>query len=99
MVVVVFRSCIRPDVDPAALEAAATRMYELASQAPGFISYKDFAAEDGEYVSIVEFEDETTLKAWRNHPEHLAMQERGRREFMQSYHIQVCAPIRSYAFP
>lgn len=96
--VVVFRSRLRVDVDLPALEAAATRMLELASAMPGFISYKDFTAADGESVSIVEFADAATLLAWRNHPEHQRMQQRGREEFMTEYHIQVCRPEREYAF-
>jgi heme-degrading monooxygenase HmoA len=96
--VVVFRSRLRPDVDLAALEAAGARMYELASAMPGFISYKDFAAEDGECLSIVEFSDMDSLLAWRNQPEHVAMQQRGRDEFFANYEIQVCEPRRAYSF-
>ncbi|MEC5384284.1 antibiotic biosynthesis monooxygenase [Uliginosibacterium sp. H3] len=99
MVVVVFRSRIREGADFAALEEAGARMAELARSMPGFISYKDFAAADGEYVSIVEFVDTQTLLAWRNHPEHQAVQARGRREFMSEYRVQVCTPLRDYRFP
>jgi heme-degrading monooxygenase HmoA len=63
---------------------------------PGFISYKEFAAADGEGVAIVEFESNETLEAWRNHPEHRKAQERGRREFFDDYRIAVCSPIRDY---
>jgi heme-degrading monooxygenase HmoA len=97
-VVVVFRSRLRVNADLSALEAAATRMYELASAMPGFISYKDFTASDGESVSIVEFADAASLLAWRNHPEHQRMQQRGREEFMAEYHIQVCRLEREYSF-
>jgi heme-degrading monooxygenase HmoA len=97
-VVVVFRSRLRADVDLTALEAAATRMYGLACAMPGFISYKDFTAADGESVSIVEFADAATLLDWRNHPEHQRMQQRGREEFMAEYCIQVCRPEREYTF-
>ncbi|MDB5815574.1 MAG: antibiotic biosynthesis monooxygenase [Rhodocyclales bacterium] len=99
MVVVVFRTRLREDADPVAMEAAGMRMYELASGMPGFISYKDFVAVDGENVSIVEFTDLDTLQAWRNHPEHRAVQERARAEFMLAYHVQVCTPVRDYRFP
>lgn len=97
-VVVVFRSRLRANADLSALEIAATRMYELASAMPGFLSYKDFTASDGESVSIVEFADAASLLAWRNHPEHQRMQQRGREEFMGEYHIQVCRPEREYSF-
>ena len=48
MVVIVFRARLRDGVDLVALEALGRRMYELASAMPGFISYKDFSAQDGE---------------------------------------------------
>jgi heme-degrading monooxygenase HmoA len=101
MVVVVFRSRMRQDIPEGQLGelgVMAQRMYELASGMPGFISYKDFVAEDGENVSVVEFESPETLAAWRDHPEHKVVQERGRADFFAEYHIQVCTPIRGYSF-
>ncbi len=98
MIVVVFRSRLRADVDIPALEAAAARMFELASAMPGFVSYKDFAAEDGEFLSLVEFADAASVAAWGRHPEHVAVQERGRREFMSDYRIQVCMLFEARAF-
>ncbi|WP_372527496.1 antibiotic biosynthesis monooxygenase family protein [Piscinibacter sp.] len=98
MVVTIFRSRLRADADLKALEAAGGRMYELASGMPGFVSYKDYTAQDGESVAIVEFTDEASLLAWRNHPEHRQMQERGRTEFMSEYRIQVCNSLRDYSF-
>ncbi len=97
MVVIVFRSRLRPDVSPD-IATVGQRMYELASSMPGFISYKDFVAEDGENVSIVEWESLETLAAWREQPEHKMAQQRGRSEFFASYHIQVCTPVRDYSF-
>ncbi len=99
MIVVVFRSRLRADVDLAALEAAGMRMYELATAMPGFMAYKEYAAKDGELLSIVEFRDEPSVAAWGRHPEHVAIQERGRREFMSDYLIQVCIPLHDLESP
>jgi heme-degrading monooxygenase HmoA len=98
MMVVVFRSRLRPDADLAALEVAGARMYELGSAMPGFISYKDFAAEDGESLTLVEFETEAQLLAWRNHPEHQEVQARARAEFFSEYSITVSESQRAYHF-
>jgi heme-degrading monooxygenase HmoA len=76
-----------------ALGQVGQRMYELASSTQGFISYKDFVAEDGENVAIVEFESLETLAAWREHPEHKIAQQQGRDLFFSEYHIQVCPPF------
>ena len=98
MIVVVFRTRVKPGADLEAMGRLGERMYELASGLPGFISYKDFTAEDGEGVSVVEFETLETLAAWREHPEHKKAQQRGREDFFSEYRIQVCAPMRSYRF-
>lgn len=74
-------------------------MLELASAMPGFISYKDFAAEDGELVSIVEFETEEQNRAWRDHPEHRETQAYGRDHVFSEYRIQVTEVKRVTAFP
>ena len=62
-------------------------MYELASGRPGFLSDKDFAAEDGEFVSIIEFASMAELAAWRAHPEHVEAQKLGNEKFFSHYHI------------
>ncbi|HEY8923124.1 MAG TPA: antibiotic biosynthesis monooxygenase [Polyangia bacterium] len=99
MVLTVFRSRLRPGLDLAALERLGARMYELAAQMPGFISYKDFTAADGEGVSLVEFESVETLLAWREHPEHEEAQRLGREQLFEEYRIQIGVPSRTYRFP
>lgn len=74
------------------------RMYELAIAMPGFSSYQEYQAEDGESVTIVEFESMETQMAWRNHPEHRAAQQAGRERFYTEYRISVCEVIRDYDF-
>lgn len=96
MVVVVFRSRIKPGAE-AALEALGPRLYELGSNMPGFVSYKEYAAADGETVAIVEFDTHEHLAAWRMHAEHRAAQQRGRAELFESYRIQVCDVVRESA--
>lgn len=98
MVVITFRTRLRDGIDMQALEKLGARMYELAAQMPGFVSYKDFASGDGESLTLVEFADADSLAAWRDHPEHKIAQQRGRDEFFTEYHIQVCSTIREYAF-
>jgi heme-degrading monooxygenase HmoA len=98
MIVTVFRARVRADADMAALGALGERMYALATAMPGFVSYRDYTAADGETVTVVEFASEPELLAWRNHPEHIDAQERGRREFLSDYTIQVCKVERAYVF-
>lgn len=97
MIVVIFRSRLRDDAGPE-YGPLAERMLALARSMPGFVSFRHYEAEDGERVSIVEFESEATLAAWRDHPEHLDAQKRGRKQFYAEYHIQVLTPVRANEF-
>ena len=94
MMVVLFKTQPRPDIDTAEYGKAARRMNVLASESPGFISFKHYSSADGDDIAIVKFESEETLDAWRNHPEHLETQRRGREEFYQYYWVQVCKSVR-----
>src|SRR5579875_2642082 len=97
MIVTVFRSRLRPDVREEYL-ALATRMNEIARTMPGYISHKGFFAEDGERVTIVEFEHEEGMRAWRTNPEHRAAQKLARERFYEEYSVQVCTVTREARF-
>lgn len=97
MVTVIFLSRLR-DPGDAAYARLAPRMLELARGMPGFLSFKAFVAEDGERVSIIEFDSLAAAEAWRDHPEHRDAQRLGRERFYAEYRIQVCQPLRDYAF-
>ncbi len=98
MIITIFRSRLRPE-HVVEYERWAARIHGLAVAMPGFISLKTFTAEDGERVSLVEFESEETMLAWRHQPDHREAQELGKKLFYSEYRIQVCRPIRDYSFP
>ena len=97
MIVVVFRARPKPGIGQDYV-ALGMRMSELASKMPGHISHKSFASEDGEWVTIVEFASEAELRAWREHPEHLTAQQKGRELYYAEYQIQVCDVVRESKF-
>ena len=97
MIVTVFRSRLREGVQEDYLRLV-ERMREIAVAMPGYISHKGFWAEDGERVTIVEFETEETLRAWRMHPEHRAAQQLGREKYYTEYHSAVCQVLRENRF-
>lgn len=102
MFVTVFRSRARADLDAATLsrlERDGARMHDLATAMPGFVSYKDFVADDGETVTVVEFETHDQLAAWGAHPEHRAIQAFGREAVFETYQVQVCEVRRVSRFP
>lgn len=73
-------------------------MVELVQQHPGFISRTSWTAPDGTEVTIARFASEEAVTAWRAHPEHLQVQQLGRKRFYESYRVEVCAPVRAYEF-
>jgi heme-degrading monooxygenase HmoA len=89
MLITVFRSRLRPGVRDEYV-ALVDRMNEIARTMPGYISHKGFFAEDGERVTIVEFEHEEGLRAWRQNPEHVEAQKLARLKYYTEYHVQVC---------
>jgi heme-degrading monooxygenase HmoA len=97
MIIVVFRSRIRPGVDES-FYPLRDKMFEIAKSMPGFISYKAFFAEDGERVSIHEWESVEHLQAWRMHPEHVKAQKQGRTDYYEEYTSQVCETQRQSKF-
>ena len=96
MVVVIFRVRLRPDADFEQLGALNARMAELVAAMPGFRGMKDYSSEDGEFATIVEFDTLQQVAAWKDHPEHRAAQERGKKEFFADYGIQVCEETYGY---
>jgi heme-degrading monooxygenase HmoA len=97
MIVTVFRSRLMPDVEDQYLPMA-RRMTELATAMPGYISHKIFVAEDGERLTLVEFESEDAQHAWKMHPEHAQAQRHGRQNFYADYRLQICHVIRDTTF-
>ena len=93
MIVTVFRSRLRPGLQDEYV-ALVERMQEIARSIPGYISHKGFWADDSERVTIVEFEHEEGMRAWRMHPEHRAAQKLARDRFYEEYSVQVCAVTR-----
>jgi heme-degrading monooxygenase HmoA len=98
MIVTVFRSRIKEEAR-ADYMALAPEISALAMTMPGYISHKGFVAEDGERVTIVEFEDEASQRNWSLNAEHVAAKKLGRQSFYSEYSIQVCSVSRESRFP
>jgi heme-degrading monooxygenase HmoA len=97
MMVIVFRSRLRPGLRDEYV-ALVDRMEKIARTMPGYISHKGFFADDGERVTIVEFENAEGLRSWRTNPEHIAAQKLGRQKYYTEYHVQVCTLDRESKF-
>lgn len=94
MHITVFRNRKRADMDTASYAVDTERLVELASRQTGFLAYRRYTSEDGEALSIAEWETEEDARAWGRHSEHLAAQGRGRRDYYESYTIYSCTSPR-----
>ena len=96
MLVVLFRSKL---VDaPDGYAEMAQEMLALAKTMPGFIDVKAFKADDGERLTLVWWEDEETLTAWRTNARHLVAQRAGRERWYEHYKIEVAEVKRAREF-
>lgn len=93
MLLVLFRSRLRSDAGPGYQDMAA-EMLATAQTMPGFVDYKHFTADDGERLTIVRWQDEETLRGWREHERHRLAQRLGREQWYAEYHIEVAEVVR-----
>ena len=87
MVLMVFRSRLRLEAQAEYGELAPHM--SLARSMPGYKSNKVFVAEDGERLTLFEFEDNAIQFDWANHLEHRVAQKGGRATFYSEYSLQI----------
>ena len=96
MLVVLFRSKLV--AEPEGYAEMAQEMETLARSMPGFVDVKSYKSEDGERLTIVWWEDEETLRAWRTHARHLVAQQSGRERWYEYYDMDVAEIVRRKRF-
>ena len=98
MFLVVFRNRKCAGIDDAAYGADAARMEALARAQPGFLSFKSYAADDGEVIALSEWASAETARAWGSQPDHARTQARGRAEYYQNYTLYTADSPRTHRF-
>jgi heme-degrading monooxygenase HmoA len=93
---VIFTS-LRTEGDQGYAEAA-ERMLALAREQPGFLGVESARGDDGLGITVSYWSDEAAILAWKQHPEHRAIRERGRSTWYNQCHTRVCKVERDYAF-
>ncbi len=79
--------------------AAAERMFDLVQQQPGFLGAESTRDAGGFGITVAYFDSEENIKRWRNHTEHAAVRERGRREWYEHFELRVARVERAYGGP
>lgn len=99
MKVVLFHVRAREDINEVEYQRTFERMVELVSAMPGFRGIEGFTGEDGRELAVAWFDSDEALTEWKRQPEHVATQERGRKEFFSAYEITVAEVDRRYGWP
>jgi len=98
MIVVLFRSKLVPTASTDGYDEMAKEMDDLARTMPGFIDVKSFKADDGERLTLVWWQDDVTLRAWREQARHRVAQRTGRERWYEYYKLEVAEVIRNNNF-
>ncbi len=72
----------------------AQKMVELARRQPGFLGVESAREDMG--ITVSYWKDLDSIKAWKNHAEHLAAQEKGKALWYQSYKTRIARVERDY---
>ena len=97
MVVILFRSRLTSQAgqDYQELDAELERMVR---DQPGYVAHKGYGAADGERLTLVWFQDQETLRAWKMQPRHLEAQRKGRERWYEFYEMEVAEIVRTSKF-
>jgi heme-degrading monooxygenase HmoA len=74
----------------------AERMVELAKTQPGYLGVESARGVDGFGITVSYWQDETSIRAWKAHAEHLIAQETGIRHWYEHYELRVAKVERAY---
>jgi heme-degrading monooxygenase HmoA len=97
MLAVIFEAEPHADQQQAYLDAAAAVRSQL-DHMPGFISIERFESltNPGKLLSLSFWEDEDSVKAWRNLAAHRVIQAMGRKRIFLDYRLRVAEVLRDY---
>lgn len=96
-IAVIFAST-RTDFDDVGYQEAAEAMDALAREQPGYVGIESARGVDGFGITVSYWADDAAAKAWRDHPDHAAIREKGRAQWYSSYSLTVARIERAYAW-
>jgi heme-degrading monooxygenase HmoA len=91
---VIFTS-LRTDGDRG-YEKMAERMFELASQQPGFLGVETARGSNGLGITVSYWTSEDAIKNWKANAEHRIAQETGQKVWYADYRLRVAKVERAY---
>ena len=86
------------DPDPE-YEVMGAKMFELATQQPGFLGIEAAPDSEGFGVTAVYYSDEKSILAWKANAEHQTAQKLGKERWYAHYEVRVARVERAYGGP
>ena len=77
--------------------ATGERMFELVQNQPGFLGAESTRGADGFGITVAYFDTEENIAQWRQHAEHAAARERGKREWYEHVELRIAKVERAYS--
>lgn len=90
---VIFTSILKEEKD---YHSVAVQMVSLAQTMPGFLGFETARNEIG--ITVSYWQNEESIKNWKQHSDHLLAQQMGKEKFYQQYKVRVCLVQRDYGF-
>ena len=95
MRMVLFSTTLRHDDVREEHARMVTAMRELAEATPGFVAWHEVVSPDADTATgLIAFESEDALAAWREHPDHAAVHQRGEEAVYRSFQVQIYELVR-----
>ena len=76
-------------------EAMAAHMLSLAAAQPGFLGVESVRGADGFGITVSYWDSLQSIAAWREHSEHQAAQDKGKRDWYQRYELRIAKVERA----
>lgn len=83
------------DADVEGYAEASEAMLDVASTMDGFLGI-EYARDEGRGISVTYWRDLESLRAWREHAQHVAIQRVGQERFYLAYRVRVALVEREY---
>ena len=77
--------------------AMAEHMFTLVQAQPGFLGAESTRGMDGFGITVAYFDSEENIAQWRQHAEHAAARERGKREWYEHVELRIARVERAYS--
>ncbi len=99
MIAVIVEFALQPDVEKE-FETALAEMQERIKRYDGFLGEEPYRSlnDDGTFVTIFYFRDRESVKAWRDDPDHVRIQQLGRDKLFAWYKVRIAELEREYGW-